>query len=398
MPHTRKSFLENARTPAVPCRALYVHVPICRRRCRYCDFCSMVCDDGLAARIADALLSELNHRKEAMRHPLTTAFVGGGTPTALPPRLLASLLAAIGDCGDGGTEFTVEANPGTLDDQTLATLKNVGVNRLSVGVQSFVKTELMTLGRMHDAEQARQVISRAAAAGMTSISVDLIYGIPGQTLQTWTSSLQATLDLPVQHISCYCLSYGEGTPITADLAAGRLHPMAEDLQHRCYEQAITLLADAGVIQYEISNFAKGNRVCRHNLTYWNNRPYIGIGPSAVSYVGGIRSANTDRIEHYVHCMEQGTSAMASSEHLTGHSLMAETLMLALRLRKGCNIKHFQRRFGVSPFDTFGEVLKRYEGMDILSTNAERIALTPRGLFVSDAVFADLFEQANSNPR
>ncbi|NLF29596.1 MAG: radical SAM family heme chaperone HemW, partial [Planctomycetes bacterium] len=365
MDRPSKSFPENAPGPADPCGALYVHVPVCRRRCAYCDFFSLVADADLAAGIADGLVAELHLRAGALAGPARTAFVGGGTPTALAPQDLQRVLAAVADHTAAGAEFTVEANPTTLTDQMLAILARAGVNRLSVGVQSFDDRELAVLGRTHSAAQAREALNRAAAAGFSNLSLDLIYGTPGQSLASWAASLAEAVASPATHISFYNLSYPDATPLARAVDEGRLTAMDEDLQRDCYELAIDALAAAGFEHYEISNAAKGGQRCLHNLTYWHNRSYLGIGPSAASCLDGRRSTNVADVEVYLRHIRQGDVPEAAAERLTGAARAAETLMLALRLTEGVGRADFRRRFGLDPLDAFSATFDRYRRAGLL---------------------------------
>lgn len=388
----RKRFLQNAAT-AEAVTSLYLHVPFCRTRCWYCDFCSNELAGGHADRTVAAMLAELAARQDVLARPLATLFVGGGTPTALPPALLERLLAGVAPWLSPATEATVEANPNSASPKVLGMLRRAGVNRLSLGVQSFQPDELAALGRRHSPRDARDAVAAARAAGFANISLDLIYGIPGQTLDTWRRSLDDALSLAPEHLSAYCLSYPPGTRLADALARGEVRPMDEDLQRACYEDALDRLAAGGLEPYEISNFARPGRRCRHNLTYWHNEAYLGIGPSAVSYVGGRRQTNHADLAAYAGAVEAGRPAVAYEEHVTGRLLQAETLMLALRLREGVDRAAFARRFGVDPVEAFAEPIRRHQAIGMLDVTAARVRLTRPALFVSDGVLADIVAAA-----
>jgi oxygen-independent coproporphyrinogen-3 oxidase len=389
----RKGFLAKQDPPSIGVGGLYMHVPFCRERCRYCDFCSATFDQSTASKVVAAECRELDVRDSLLRRPLDTAFVGGGTPTVLPPHLLRQVLSAVASRCDAQTEFTVEANPDSLTDPTLEALAENGVNRLSIGVQSFVNEEIMLLGRLHDSAQARLAIGRAFATGFADISVDLIYGIPGQTLSTWRQSIDCAVESGVTHMSCYCLSFEPGTPLAEDLACGRVIPMDEELQRECYYLAIDHLGRAGLHQYEISNFAMEGRQCRHNLTYWENRSYIGIGPSAASYVAGRRWTNSDNLLDYSAMVARSGEAVVFAEELTGRAAMAETIMLGLRLRQGIQREAFRQRFGLDAFEAFSGAMLRYRDMGMIRVFPDRIVLAPQALFVADAILADIIADA-----
>ena len=223
-----------------------------------------------------------------LRKPLASVFVGGGTPTSIGAAGLDELLAIPADWLDSDTEFSVEANPCTVNGRGVEVLVSAGVNRVNLGVQSLRADELKALGRIHSPQQARDAFNMLRQAGLQNLGLDLIYGIPGQSLQSWQASVAEALDLRPQHLSCYALSFEENTPLRQDLQAGRVEEMDEAVQETCWRHAISAAAKAGLEHYEISNFAQPGRQCRHNLTYWHNMPYIGLGPGAASYFGGVR--------------------------------------------------------------------------------------------------------------
>jgi oxygen-independent coproporphyrinogen III oxidase len=388
----RKTFFEKA-SPAHPAGSLYVHVPFCRKKCRYCDFCSVSYSGELAQDVSEAMIQELSLGATALQIPLQTVFIGGGTPTVLEKALLEGLLSAIGPLCDGVTEFSIEANPNSVSADILGLLKKCGVNRLSMGVQSFIESELQLLGRLHSPQEAHVAWKLAREAGFGNLSLDLIYGIPGQTMDTWKASLDQAIELSPDHISAYCLSFEEGTPLADDLAAGRVSPMDESLQRDCYYFAIERLEQAGLNQYEISNYARPGRECGHNLVYWHNESYLGIGPSAVSYIDGERSTNDHDLSRYVAAVSAGRRATESSEHVTGRLLQAETLMLGLRLRAGVDRAAFRQRFGCDAVESFPTAIEKHARIGMLNVTPTAITLTPQALFVSDAVLSDIVAEA-----
>lgn len=394
-PPSRKTFFGKA-APAETAGSLYVHVPFCRQKCRYCDFCSVPYSRETAQEVSAAMEKELSLSAAALQVPLKTAFIGGGTPTVLGEELLSPLLSAIQPLCDENTEYTVEANPNSVSPGILGLLRRRGVNRLSLGVQSFAESELALLGRLHSPQEARSACRLAGEAGFENISLDLIYGIPGQSLDSWKESLEQAIELSPCHVSAYCLSFEEGTPLGEDLAAERIAPMDESLQRDCYYLAIERFARAGLNQYEISNFARPGRECRHNLVYWHNESYLGIGPSAVSYIDGERSTNASDLSHYAKAISDGNRATDSSERVTGRLLQAETLMLGLRLRTGVDRAAFRRRFGCDPAEAFAEPIRRHEHLGMLSVTPSAITLTPQALFVSDVVLADIVADAGNS--
>lgn len=381
---------------AEPAASVYVHVPFCPARCRYCDFCSSVYDRATASATVDAILRELDARSgELSTEPLATVFVGGGTPTSLPAEQLTPLLSALASRCGPDTEFTVEANPATLDIEMIRAMRDHRVNRLSIGVQSFCDKELDFLGRLHDADGARRAVALAKQGGVETLSLDLMYGLPGQDPGDWDASLDKTLSLGVDHVSSYCLSIEPETPLHAELQAGLVTPMEDDAQREMYERAIARLKAAGLAQYEISNFARPGCECRHNIGYWQSDPYVGIGPSAASYIGGVRMVNTSEIKAYGERIGAGESAQAFSERLFGRKKAAEMLMLALRMRGGVNRSAFRSRVGVDPLDLFPVSLGRSVTEGLCEMDDHTIRLTEAAQFISNAVFADLFAEADA---
>jgi len=373
--------------------ALYVHVPFCRSKCRYCDFYSRPADAALAGQYVRAARAELASRADRLRAPLASIYVGGGTPTALGPAELGELLSAAAPFADARTEFTVETNPGTVDPAVAEVLAAAGVNRVAMGAQSFLARELAVLGRTHRPADVGAALARLRAAGLENVGLDLIYGIPGQGLRTWRASLTAALDLGVRHLSCYALSFEPGTPLQADLAAGRVAEMDESLQRACYDAAIDAAARAGLGHYEVSNFAAAGSRCRHNLTYWRNEPYLGIGPAAASFLDGARSTNAADLEGYLEAWRRGQPPPARQERLTGRAAMAEALMLGLRLTEGVERGEFAARYGQDPVAAFPGSLRRYEQMGAVEVTPDRVRIATGAMFVSDAILAEVLAEA-----
>lgn len=384
---------QNCEVTSSRCRAVYVHVPFCRAKCRYCDFFSISHDALQAGRFIHAARKELRANLSSLQLPLASVFFGGGTPTVLGPDLLAELLATFAPLIDSHTEFSVEANPGTVDAALAGVLVRHGVNRVNLGAQSFDEIELKLLGRIHNRRQITDAVLALRTAGITNLGLDLIYGLPGQTVETWQSSLQQAMDLGIDHLSCYALSYEPGTPLAEDLRDGRISEMPDERQKECYYAAIDAAGRAGLEHYEISNFARPGRQCRHNLTYWHNEPYLGIGPAAAGYIQGRRQTNTADLGAYVSAIENGHSAAQTAETLAGRQLMGETLMLALRLREGVGRADFQARFGADPLDVFPESLGRYRNLGAVIVEQGRIFIAGDYLFVADTILADLIAES-----
>lgn len=376
-------------TTPVPCRCLYVHVPQCAARCGYCDFYSEVFDPRLARPLVDAVLRELARWAAARAFRFDTIFVGGGTPTVLPPTELARLLAGLREHADSAAlEYTVEANPATVTAETAAALTAAGVNRVSLGAQSFDAAELRVLERGHEPEHIGQTIAICRQAGVRHFNLDLIFGIPGQTLRSWQESLQAALTLDPVHLSCYGLTYEPGTRLWQQRAAGHITPVDPDVEADLYELAMEALPAAGLAQYEISNFARLGHECRHNLRYWHNEPYLGLGPSAVGFVDQVRYRNVADIAAYLEAVTNGRSPRATEERLPPQRRPHETAMLELRLVEGIDRARFARRYDVDPSELFSAAIRRHVSDGLLEVDDRGIRLTRGGRMLGDRVMAD----------
>lgn len=370
---------------------LYVHLPFCETKCGYCDFYSVPLKGRATRPLVDAVVRELGARLRPPPHPIRTVFVGGGTPTVLSADELSLVLAAIRAPIDGAAveEFTVEANPATVDDDKARALVDAGVSRVSMGAQSFIPAELATLERLHNPDDIAPSVETLRRAGVQQINLDLIFGIPGQTAESWDYSLHRAITLEPDHIACYGLTYEPNTRLTALRNAGRIQPCDEDVEVRLFDQTVEVLADAGYEQYEISNFARPGRRCEHNLIYWRNGPYVGVGPSAAGYYHGRRYKNVSDVVAYVREMNRQGTAEADSEAIDRTMLMMELVMMQLRLAEGLCIADFQERTGIDPRQQFGAVLLRLESAGLVLTTPTSVVLTRAGRLVGDAVIREL---------
>jgi oxygen-independent coproporphyrinogen-3 oxidase len=308
----------------------------------------------------------------------------------LPLSMMRQILAAIMDAfrPPAGVEITVEANPGTVDHEYLDGLREAGVNRLSIGVQSFDDAELRLLGRIHDRQRALETLTDARAAGFERLNLDLIFGLPGQTLSDWQHSLNQALECQPGHMSLYALSLEEGTPLAGQVACGALPAPDGDLAAEMYELAGAMLAGAGYEQYEISNWSLPGYESRHNLQTWRNGAYLGFGPAAHSHLGRRRWWNVADPEAYIARIEAGQSARAGEEELDAATDMAETIILGLRLvRDGVDIATFRRRYEQTPADLYGPILDELVEWGLLEVTPARIRLSPRGRLLGNQVFA-----------
>ncbi|WP_435015526.1 radical SAM family heme chaperone HemW [Tundrisphaera sp. TA3] len=370
-------------------RAAYVHIPFCAHKCGYCDFASLAGSDHLADRYLDALGREL----DAIGPPqdVDTIFVGGGTPTRLDARQLKRMLAMVRRqfrLSDGG-EWTVEANPGTLDAEKADVLAAGGVNRVSLGAQSFRPESLRVLERNHDPEEVPRALDLIRPR-FPFWSFDLIFGVPGSTPADWAADLDRALELGPSHLSCYGLVFEKGTALWKQQAAGLVREVDEEVERAMYDHTIDRLAAAGLSMYEISNFARPGHESRHNLVYWANDAYFGVGLGAARYVGGVRSSNTRDMTAYLKRIEEGLPMIGPTETLDAEARARETAVLMLRrVRTGIERPDFLRRTGID-FDALaGPALPRHVGNGLLEDDGHRVRLTRDGLFLADTVLCDL---------
>jgi oxygen-independent coproporphyrinogen-3 oxidase len=370
---------------ALATAGLYVHVPFCRSKCRYCGFYSVTAVGRDTGRLTAALVRELD-RYDGV--DFRTAYIGGGSPTVLPAAQLAGLARRMADRLADGGEFTVECNPGQVEFGLLDGLRRAGVNRLSFGAQSFRAAELELLGRGHTVQDIGRAVELGRQAGFDNLGLDLIFAIPGSTLADWQYSVEAAIDLGVQHISAYSLSFEPGTVFDAWRRAGRLCAADEELDRAMYEWAVERLGRAGLRQYEISNFARPGFECRHNLGYWANRPFVGIGPGAASYWQGGRVANDPDIERYVAAIESGRETPREVQPVDEEAAICETAVLNLRTRVGIDLATFKRRTGRDALRTFAEPIRRYHGLGLIEVTDRSIRLTEQALPIADSILCD----------
>jgi len=365
---------------------LYVHVPFCQTKCRYCGFYSRPIDQYDVGAVVSAMITEMDRFE--LGDGIKTIYIGGGSPSSLEPEHLLRLVGRARQRCTEAKEFTVEVNPGQVDMELLCELRKVGVNRISVGAQSFIQRELDFLGRGHTFDCTRRVVRQGRLAGFDNISLDLIFAVPGTNLDSWKHNLRSAIELQVDHISAYGLSYEEGTPFSKDLAEGLIEPVDEDTDRAMYELTIDELAAAGIDQYEISNFAKHGFECRHNLNYWANGSYAGIGPDATSYLNGTRSSNFADIDKYVRALTCGESAVESSETLSDLERACETAVLNLRRRRGIDLAQFKSQTGYDALELFAEPIRRYQRLGLIDKSPGNVLLTRRALGIADSILCD----------
>lgn len=384
--------------------SIYVHVPFCRTRCAYCDFNTYAGQEARIPAYVTALCREAQRVAglAGERLPVHTVFFGGGTPSLLPAGELERIVKTLENAYSfqNEMEITLEANPGTVNREYLSDLRSLGINRLSYGMQSASPEELRLLGRTHDFGGVVEAVKNARLAGFERLSVDLIYGLPGQPLESWQHTLDLAVGLGLEHISCYSLTIEEGTPFGHWAARGLLTMPDDDTAGAMYEEAMDRLAAAGYEQYEISNWARRDtegvlRVSRHNLQYWRNLPYLGLGAGAHGYAGGVRTANVLGISEYIRRVTEGGGgpfpvgpALAEATPVSTRDAMEETMMVGLRLtQEGVSRAAFVERFGVPVEAVFGAKIARLTRLGLLEAG-ETLRLTRRGRLVGNQVFME----------
>ena len=365
---------------------LYVHIPFCVRKCQYCDFLSGPSDEETKDRYIEALLKEIRAAEHTEDYEIVSVFIGGGTPSALKAEAIASIMRTLQEkfffCEDA--EVTIEANPGTVDPEKLTIYRNVGINRLSLGLQSTDAEELKLLGRIHSYEEFLKSYEWAREAGFSNINIDLMSAIPDQTYEGWIHNLRTVAGLDPEHISAYSLIIEEGTPF----ASQTLNLPDEDAEYNMYEATAQILREYGFEQYEISNYAKKGRECRHNVGYWIRQDYLGFGLGASSLYGKERFVNTQDMKKYLENSRTPKKIREKEPPLTREDEMAEFMFLGLRMTRGISKAEFERQFGSEIDAIYGDVLRKYKSMGLLLEENGRIFLSREGIHVSNSVMAD----------
>ncbi len=365
---------------------IYLHIPFCRARCTYCDFNTYIGMESLYAPYTQALEREIRAQDPASRPMPSTLFFGGGTPSLLLPEQLGALIRACREALalPAGAEVTAECNPGTVTREYLTALRAQGVNRLSFGAQSANPEELKLLGREHGFDDVARAVENARAAGFDDVNFDLIFGLPRQSLETWQHTLDAALPLAPDHISLYALTIEQGTPMHDWTRRGEVPFPDPDAAADMYDHARERLGAAGYAHYEISNWCKPGHEAKHNLVYWRNQPYFGLGAGAHDATGTRRTWKVKRPAEYIARMGDARGAVMNFEELDARTSRGETMMLGLRLlREGVNQAGFAARYGAPVSHFFERELARGVELGVLDISPERILLTERGTFVSN---------------
>ena len=382
---------------------LYIHIPFCRRKCLYCDFLSFPAYDGQINRYIDTLIRELRDYS-GLLCDVSTVFIGGGTPSILDIRQTDLLLKAVAAYSSKAVEWSIECNPGTLDREKLGLYREYGINRLSLGLQSADADELIRLGRIHDPGQFYKTYDMARETGFDNINIDIMSGLPGQTINSWEKTLRTCAELKPEHISAYSLIIEPGTPFydiyghddqCRDHCDNNVCPLpSEEDEREMYHMTGRILGEFGFERYEISNYSLPGYECRHNLGYWKGAEYLGIGIGAASYYNGMRYKNTSDIGTYLafsgtgHGLEESRSDV---EVIGPQEKLEEFMILRLRLKEGISRKEFKDTFGFGIEEKFGEIIDKYVENGLLISRGDRLFLSERGTDLANTVMSDFCE-------
>ena len=372
---------------------LYIHIPFCVKKCAYCDFLSGPADEDVVARYVEALVQEIRSYA-GTQGLITSIFIGGGTPSLLQPVQIENIFAALRETFSvtNDAEITIEVNPGTVTEEKLQTYKTCKINRISFGLQSANNEELKLLGRIHTYEEFLESYRMAREAGFDNINVDLISAIPKQTLQSWENTLQKIIALKPEHISAYSLIVEDGTPFAKLYGEGCLNECDlpnEDAEREIYYQTEAMLREAGYYRYEISNYAKAGKECRHNLGYWERKNYLGLGLGAASMLNNVRFSNTADLQVYMKNAKDQKDIRCGEEELNMKAQMEEFVFLGMRKTVGISVKEFKNTFHIDIEECYGKNLERMLSEGLIEKQGDYLRLTTKGIDVSNYVFAEL---------
>jgi oxygen-independent coproporphyrinogen-3 oxidase len=367
--------------------ALYLHIPFCRRKCKYCSFVSYQSREGDIPAYIKVIKKELELRSCDCN--IKTIYFGGGTPSLLSSVQLREILSSVKEhyAIAENVEITIEANPGTVDAEYLSSIRETGVNRLSLGIQSFDNTELAMLGRIHNSLEAGNAVKDARSAGFDNLNIDLIYGLPGQTVDDWQNNFKKAIELNPEHISLYALTLEPEEPLYKEIQADKFPELSSDMAASQYELAEDLLEKYGYDHYEISNWAKPGKECRHNLVYWQTGDYLGVGVAAHSCIERRRTGNTGDLERYITSLSQNIlPSLDVDEEISPELEIAEAIILRLRLCRGINVKDFEKRFGIDIMKNYPKRIEELLDFKLIEYNGAYLSLTPQGRLLGNEVF------------
>lgn len=370
---------------------LYIHIPFCRAKCHYCDFNSYAGIEDLAPSYAEALKREMAFYSESLRNcTVKSVYIGGGTPSCIGAGLIRDILSCVRNTAfiEREAEVSLEANPGTLSYEKLMTYQEAGINRLSLGLQAWQDRLLGELGRIHTREDFVNNLLLAKKAGFANVNIDLIFSLPGQTLEDWRETVENVAGLEPAHISCYGLKIEEGTAFGERLEKGAIEETEDELDRKMYWHAVESLGRAGYKHYEISNFAAPGGECTHNLIYWKAGEYIGIGAGAHSYYKSRRYNNSPKVDDYLKALENRRPPMEDIQYIGSRESMSEFMILGLRLVDGVEPSEFRHRFGASLESAYGKAIEKLVRRGLLEYSAGRLKLSDCGLDLANQVFME----------
>ena len=365
---------------------LYIHIPFCLSKCHYCDFYSLTSISAVPD-FLDALFKEMEMYRNRF-NSFDTVYIGGGTPSLLSPQQLENILVRIGENFDliSDSEITVETNPADLNRSYLESIREIGINRINIGVQSFDQKVLNFLGRRHSLMQALSAVEASRKAGFHNIGLDLIYGVPGQSIDSWLDTLKQAVAFSPEHLSCYQLTLEPKTPLGKRYQAGEFSIPGEELQYEFFMKTSQFLEGAGYIHYEVSNFARGTELAsRHNQKYWDHSPYLGLGPAAHSFQDNQRWWNHRCLDQYLAAINAGNLPIEETETLTMEQLRLEALYLGLRTKKGVCLQDFKNRYHFDLFTEKKKMLDKLQEEGFISIQEGHLSPTPTGLAVADSL-------------
>jgi len=366
---------------------IYIHVPFCKSKCNYCDFCSFADKDYMIQPYFEALTTEIGLYKNDYRgRRIDSIFIGGGTPSYVDTKYIQYLLSCFDI--DRDAEITIEVNPGTVDFHTLRAYREMGINRISFGVQSFSDRMLMLMGRIHNRATAINNIHESQVAGFENINVDLIFGYPDQSYECYAESLNVVKSLKIPHVSCYSLSIEENTPLSGMLKKGLLQYPNEDLDRDMYALTIDSLGKSGIYQYEISNFAQPGYECRHNIGYWIRDEYLGFGLNSHSLLNECRYSNKNLLNDYISILNKCEKPVKESNMLTDTEIISEYIILRLRMNRGLDINDFKTRFSIDFEERYGSQIDDLQNKGLLEKIIYSYRLTRKGMDLANKVFVE----------
>lgn len=370
---------------------VYVHIPFCIRKCNYCDFPSYPGMEAFFADYADAVCREIESAgRKYTNRKVDSVFFGGGTPSVLPVNCISSIFNALSESFEikKNAEITIEVNPGTVTHEKAYAYKELGINRISIGLQSASNTLLKFMGRIHTEEMFEDCVDLVKKCGFSNINADIIFGIPTQTMEDWRKTVELLIRKGVTHVSCYSLMIEENTPWDEMKKRGELPPTDEDLEREMYYWVIERLKDSGFVHYEISNFSKPGYQCRHNIKYWTDKPYLGFGAAAHSYIDNKRFSNTENVPEYINRIKSGQSTVVINEYIDQEGKLSERFILGLRLIDGVDLQSLEQEFGSEALQKYYPKIEMLQQKNLLHTENGMLKLTKLGLDFANQVWVE----------